>query len=373
MVSFLIAGLRTIGPAMAHAKLSEQLRAGAGAAIGILLCAALVLVFPGTGLYLVAPLGATAVLVFAVPNSPLAQPWSAVVGNSVAAVAAVAVVTTVPSPWAPALAVGIAIAAMMMLRALHPPGGAVALLAALDAEAVREAGVLFAVAPVGLLTALLVAAATAYNRATGRTYPFRRRDEAPQSDLRLGLTTQELQNLLEKYNQSANVGAADLGRLLAAAEREAAHHRFGATTCADVVGRRPITVRLETPAIRMARLFRRHNIKSLPVVDGDQRLLGIVLQSDLLEYLTPRLVSTAGGGLRRTGRAAGHARAGRIMRTAPPTVPADTPVGVLLNVMSHLSNQVVAVVQDDRLVGVITRSDLIALLLRDGARRSAAA
>ncbi len=75
--------------------------------------------------------GASAILIYAVPNSPLAQPWLAICGNVISAVAAIAVLRTVPMPWAPALAVAAAIFALMIPRALHPPGGAIALLACL--------------------------------------------------------------------------------------------------------------------------------------------------------------------------------------------------------------------------------------------------
>lgn len=72
---------------------------------------------------LVAPLGATAVLVFCVPNSPLAQPWSAVVGNVTSAIVALLVLRFVPAPWATGGAVGAAVVAMMLMRALHPLEG----------------------------------------------------------------------------------------------------------------------------------------------------------------------------------------------------------------------------------------------------------
>ena len=66
----------------------------AAGGLGLAACAWLILapeVDLRHGLYMIAPLGASAVLLFAAPNSPLAQPWSAVVGNSVSAAVAVAV------------------------------------------------------------------------------------------------------------------------------------------------------------------------------------------------------------------------------------------------------------------------------------------
>lgn len=205
----------------------EQLRAGIGALLGISLCALLVSLAASLGLssiYLIAPLGATAVLVFCVPNSPLAQPWSAVVGNATSALVALLVLQVVPGPWSAGIAVGTAIIVMMFVRALHPPGGAVALLTALDPAPALEVGPLFALVPVGVTTAVLVLAAIAYNRATGRVYPFRQpeTDDIGDPALRLGLSTEQLGQLLDRFNQATNLGVADLGRLLAAAEAEAA-------------------------------------------------------------------------------------------------------------------------------------------------------
>ncbi|TMV35645.1 hypothetical protein FGG78_44350, partial [Thioclava sp. BHET1] len=104
----LIAALRSLGPAMAPARGIEPIRAALGGFIGLGLCAAFLfspVVDAGSGLFLIAPLGASAVLLFAVPNSPLAQPWSAVVGNMASGLTAWVVLEMVPYP---PLAIGLA-------------------------------------------------------------------------------------------------------------------------------------------------------------------------------------------------------------------------------------------------------------------------
>ncbi|KIQ71187.1 HPP family protein [Wenxinia marina] len=312
---------------------------------------------------LVAPLGATAVLVFCVPNSPLAQPWSAVAGNVTASLVALAVVTLVPPPAAATVAVGAAIAAMMLIRALHPPGGAVALLTALDPAPVQEAGPLFALLPVGLTTAALVLVAMVWNRATGRRYPFRLPAEtnAAEPAPRLGLSTEELGSLLSRFNQATNLGVADLGRLLAAAEAEAAGHRFDGTTCADIMTADPIIARPEIPVAEAAQLFLTHRIKCLPVVEGDGRLTGLLFQADLLD-------AVAGGG--RAGRRSPRRRTvGDAMRPATGAVPHDMPVGRLLNRLAADGSEVVPVEREGWLAGILTRSDVIRLLLRGAEER----
>ena len=71
------------------------------------------------------------------------------------ALVALLVIALIPPPWTAAVAVGLAILVMMLLRALHPPGGAVALLSALDPKPVLSAGLWFVIGPVGVVTVAL--------------------------------------------------------------------------------------------------------------------------------------------------------------------------------------------------------------------------
>lgn len=150
------------------------LRGALGALIGIALAGLVTRLFAyGDAPWLVAPLGASAVLVFAVPASPLAQPWSVLGGNLISAAIGLALGHAVGAPWlAASLAVGFAIAAMTLARCLHPPGGACALLCALG---VKASGWTYAVLLVPFLpnVVLLIFAGWAYNSLTGHPWPHR--------------------------------------------------------------------------------------------------------------------------------------------------------------------------------------------------------
>ena len=120
----------------------------------------------------IAPMGASAVLLFAVPASPLAQPWSIIGGNLVASLVGVTAALFVPHVfWAAAIAVGVAIGLMMTFRCVHPPSGAVALTAVLGGAPIRDLGYGFVLWPVEANSLLLVAAALLYNNLAGRSYP----------------------------------------------------------------------------------------------------------------------------------------------------------------------------------------------------------
>lgn len=129
--------------------------------------------------FLVAPLGASAVLVFCVPASPLAQPWAVIGGDVLSAATGLVVGHLLGDPWLSAFAaVGLAIAVMALTRCLHPPGGASALLFALGASGPAAWGWTFML-PILANVLVLCAVGWLYNNATGHSWPHRPREVAP--------------------------------------------------------------------------------------------------------------------------------------------------------------------------------------------------
>ncbi len=121
----------------------------------------------------VASMGASAVLLFAVPHGPLSQPWPVIVGHGVSAVIGVACAYLVPVPMlAAACAVGLAIGAMVQLKCIHPPGGATAFTAAVGCGAIHQLGFRFVLFPVLANAVILVLLAVLMNTAfRWRRYP----------------------------------------------------------------------------------------------------------------------------------------------------------------------------------------------------------
>ena len=165
--------VRRLPSTFARVAAGEWPRNAAGALIGIGATGALtaLVLGPSSSLpILMAPMGATAVLLFAVPASPLARPWAVLGGNVLSALIGVAMAMSVSSSvLAARLAVGAAIAVMSLLRCLHPPGGACALTAVLTAPQTMQDGFFFVLLPVLINSVLLVIAAIICNRALGRS------------------------------------------------------------------------------------------------------------------------------------------------------------------------------------------------------------
>lgn len=364
---------------MPFAGWREVVRSGAGLAFGVAVAAMLMPPARAGGvapLMLIAPFGASGVLLFGVPNSPLAQPWSAIVGNTVSALVAVAVVALVPEPAAlrVVLATGLAIVAMHLARALHPPGGAVALTAALNPDLVRELGPLFALAPVGLGTACMVVMACVFAPLTGRRYPFRIEADVnvhgttdPQPPDRLPITRAELGDILREFRLSPNIGVEDLARLVAAAERRVALHDVEGVTAADIMSRDLVTVGPEASLVEVADLFRRHAFTSIPVVAGDAHFLGVIFQIHLIRHGREemlRLRRRSFGARRDAVDAETPVVARDLMSVGGPTAAANAPVPALIPLLAEGDCDAVPILAGDRIEGIVTRTDLLAALAR---------
>lgn len=109
-----------------------------------------------TAAIIIASMGASAVLLFAVPHGQLSQPWPVFGGHIISAIIGVACADLLANEvLAASLAVGAAIGVMYYLRCVHPPGGATALSAVIGGEAINELGYQFVITPV-LINVLII-------------------------------------------------------------------------------------------------------------------------------------------------------------------------------------------------------------------------
>jgi CBS-domain-containing membrane protein len=120
---------------------------------------------------LVASMGASAVLLFAVPHGPLSQPWPLLGGHLLSAAVGVACAKLIAQPLLAApTAVALAIGVMHYLRCIHPPGGATALSAVVGGEAVHRLGFEYLLTPVLINVLVILLVAVVFNYA----FPWRR-------------------------------------------------------------------------------------------------------------------------------------------------------------------------------------------------------
>jgi CBS domain-containing membrane protein len=382
----LLQNLRRMLPTPAPLSLRERIRAPAGATIGILLTglAGLFLATRAADAQfivpmLIAPMGASAVLLFAVPASPLARPWSVVGGNTVSALVGVIVASLVADPvTAAALAIGLAIAAMSACRCLHPPGGAIALTAVLGGQAVHDLGFWFALWPVAGNSALLLASAIGFHRLMGHPYPHPVRPPGPEHLTadpkplqRIGFTSADLDAVLRDYDMLFDIDRQDLETILRRTELRSYRRRAVHLDCASIMSRDVVALTRGTTIATARDRMRHHRLHAMPVTDDQGTVVGIVTQSDLLnrpdwmagdpsKALFRRLQGAVSG----TRTSAGTVT--DIMTTPVKTVRPETPLGDAIVVFAEQGLHHLPVVDaDGRLEGILSQSDALVAMLAD--------
>ncbi|WP_028450119.1 HPP family protein [Chitinibacter tainanensis] len=312
--------------------------------------------------WLIAPMGASAVLLFAAPASPLAQPWSMLIGNLLSAFVGVCCAKLIGNiALASALAVSIAIALMLLTRSLHPPGGAVALTAVIGGPTISSLGFEYVLVPVAINSIVLLLLAIGYGQLSGKRYPnfaaststHRTRD--PEPSQRLQLDASDVTFALAQHPHLLDISQQDLQKVLRDAQLHALKQQIETVRCRDIMSQDVITVSAQdTGAVAWEKLST-HRIKALPVIDAQSALLGIITLHDLMiDPLTgqPRAASTA------------QRLVSELMTTAVTTAQPEQSILDLVPLFSDGGLHHLPIVDQSGLVGIITQSDMVAALFQ---------
>jgi CBS domain-containing membrane protein len=166
--------IRSFKPHVTPVTLTEKLRGALGASIAILLLGLAVRILPQFGYppLMLASMSAAALLLFATPHSPMAQPWPLIGGNLLAALLGLIFsFSGLDFPLAAGCAIALSIFFMHMLKCLHPPGAAT-LIWVLDSAQSHHLGWMDALYIVAINSAIMLLLALLINNLVpGRQYP----------------------------------------------------------------------------------------------------------------------------------------------------------------------------------------------------------
>lgn len=169
---------------------------------------------------IVPSMGASAVLLFAVPHGALSQPWALFMGHLVSAFVGVSCYLLIPEPiLAAGLAVGLAIGAMHVLNCIHPPGGATALAAVIGGPAIHDLGYWYLLSPIYINVLVIFIIAVIFNNVFDwRRYPacmmrFVERDSSKRDDEHSPVKEKHIEQAIRDMDLVIDVTAEDLNRL----------------------------------------------------------------------------------------------------------------------------------------------------------------
>lgn len=325
---------------------------------------------------LVASMGATAVILFAVPTSPMAKVWAVLGGHVISACIGVICYQHIPDlVWAAAVAVFLSITLMLYLRCLHPPGGATAMAAIIGGQDVHSIGFQFVLAPVAfnvvaiLLTALIFQwlISLQYNKkvvenegwweATTQVHPLHTSY----------LNDDDLHIAMQTLDQYVDVNTEELSQIFNLAVAHAQTRHLEDALCRDVM-QPVVTVEFATELEEVWQLLKLHGLHGVPVVNRVNHLIGIVTIADFARHAEAMPGNTEQERLKRlVSRTDGlHSDkpevAGQIMTNTVHTLgPDDRITAVVTLFRERRFHHVPIVDENNKLLGMISSKDLNAM------------
>ena len=318
-----------------------------------------------------ASLGASALLVFVLPSSPMAQPKAVIGGNLIAALVGVSCAILIPDVRiSMPLAIGISILGMLYFNCLHAPAAATALSAVLGHIITFR----YALFPVLIDSILLVIAGILYNKATYKKYPHPQNLQNSSSKIPVNNQYGDelaINQALSKYKEFIDINSGDLANIINQVELHAYEQRLKAITCSDIMTQPIITVEMATPLEIAWKQIRENHIKALPVVDKNSRVVGIITLEDFLRSAAVDFHQSFGQrlkGFMRNGFKQTHSNfndaypnsVGQIMQKPVRVISSNRNVLDLVGIFEGDGHHHLPVIDENKLlVGIITQSDFV--------------
>jgi len=328
---------------------------------------------------IVASMGASAIILFFIPNSPLAQPWSFVGGQIISAgVGVFCALNIVETSTAAATAVGISIFMMLIFRCLHPPAAATALTPIMAGDSIIHLGYSFVVIPVAINVFTLILLAIIINRwVMNRNYPsplpieknLSQRHSISKPSHSIGFSEEDLNLALNQSDVFIDMTHTELSNLLTQAEMNTFKRIKGEILCGDIMMTQITTVEFGTEVEQAWEMMRHQHLKAMPVIDRANRVIGIVTWNDFFKFIDLTLYGNFQDKFRAFIRRTADVTAskpeavGLIMSSSVITLAETAHIVELISLMSlHGHRQIPIVNSEQRLVGMVYQANLIAAL-----------
>lgn len=331
---------------------------------------------------IIASMGASAIILYFIPGSPLAQPWPFVGGQLVSAVVGMACALNITDiSTAAATAVGGSVLLMLVLRCLHPPGAATSLAPIMAGSSITSLGYSFVLVPVAINVLIMLVLAIIINRwVMDRPYPSplpvkkqkRQRHVMTEPIHHIGFSEQDLNTALTESDVFIDMTHAELSHLFTQVEMNAFKRIKGDVVCSDIMIKDVTTVEFGTEVEQAWQLMREQKLKAMPVVDRANRVIGIITWNDFFKFVDLNAYQSFQDKfrsfIRRTAdvTASKPEAAGLIMTSSVTTLAETTHIADLITLMSAQGHRQIPIVNSEqRLVGMVYQANLIAALYNE--------
>ena len=331
---------------------------------------------------IVASMGASAIILFFIPSSPLAQPWPFVGGQLISAFIGMACALNISeTSTAAATAVGGCILAMLILCCLHPPAAATSLTPIMTGTSLTSLEYSFVIVPVAVNVLTMLFLVIIINRwVMGRNYPSpipvkkekSQRHTVVEPSHHVGFSEQDLNLALAKNDVFIDMTHTALSKLLTQVEMNTFQRIKGTILCSDIMIRDVIAVEFGTEVEQAWEIMRTNKLKAMPVIDNARRVIGILTWNDFFKCIDLSAYDSFQNKFRDFIRRTENVTAskpeavGLIMTTSVISLPETTHVADLIPMMSiHGYRQIPIINSENRLTGMVYQANLIAALYNE--------
>ena len=335
---------------------------------------------------IVASMGASAIILFFIPGSPLAQPWPFVGGQLVSAFVGVfCALNIAETSTAAASAVGGSVLMMLVMRCLHPPGAATSLTPVMAGTSITSLGYSFVLVPVAVNVMTMLLLAIIINRwVMARDYPsplpvkkkVEQRHAVSAPSHQIGFSEQDLDMALKDSDVFIDMTHAELSHVLSQVEINAFKRVKGPLICADIMVKDVMTVEYGTEVEDAWMIMHQNGLKVMPVIDRAKRVIGIITWNDFFKHIDLNAYESFQDKfrdfIRRTPDvvASKPESVGLIMTSSVVTLPDTAHIVELIALMSIQGHKQIPIVNSERrLVGIVYQANLIAALYNEKVTR----
>jgi CBS domain-containing membrane protein len=240
--------------------------------------------------YIVASMGAAAVLMFAAPGAPMAKSWAFATGNVVSALIGVSCVKWFgPALWCGPVAVALAIFAMHLLRCQHPPGGATALFAVIGGPTVHALGYGYVLNPVAINVGVFLVFVTLHRQLLQRLALRKQLQSQLLGSLTFkqvgkddgGLIAGDIDYALQNLGTYLDVSREQLLNIFQLAQHNAQRRKMGVSHCGALLSPLDNTIAYGDSLLDALNKMTRLQLDFLTVTKAGKQVEGIITLADI--------------------------------------------------------------------------------------------
>lgn len=190
----------------------------------------------------------------------------------------------------------------------------------------------------------------------------------------VGLTDEDIYEAMRAIPGYIDITPGDFKELYCIAYRHATERFARSVLAKDIMVEEVLYVLPDMPLVEAAEILATNGISGLPVIDAARKVLGVISEKDILSQFGFKDRVSFMGIVTRCLRAGGcisipaRAQTAREIMVSPAiTIAADTPLVEIVKILSEKRiNRLPVTDTEDRLLGIVARSDIVSATLRSG-------